>query len=50
MPKVAGKKFAYTKKGMDQAKQYRKRLKKKKVPGRPLTAKEKRHYSGKRVA
>ena len=29
MPKVAGKKFAYTKKGMDQAKQYRKRLKKK---------------------
>ena len=29
MPKVAGKKFAYTKKGMDQAKQYRKKLKKK---------------------
>ena len=50
MPKVAGKKFSYTKKGMDQAKQYRKRLKKKKVPGRSLTAKEKRYYSGKRVA
>ena len=29
MPKVAGKKFAYTAKGRDQAKQYRKRLKKK---------------------
>jgi len=29
MPEVAGKKFTYTKKGMDQAKQYRKRLKKK---------------------
>ena len=29
MPEVAGKKFAYTTKGRDQAKQYRKRLKKK---------------------
>ena len=28
MPKVAGKKFAYTKKGMDQAKQYKKLEKK----------------------
>jgi len=29
MPEVAGKKFDYTAKGRDQAKQYRKRLKKK---------------------
>ena len=50
MPKVAGKKFAYTAKGRDQAKQYRKRLKKKKAPGRSLTSKEKIYYSGKRVA
>jgi len=51
MPKVGGKKFPYTAKGRDQAKAYAKRLKKKKkVPGRPLTAAEKRYHSGRRVA
>ena len=29
MPRVAGREFPYTEKGQDQAKQYRKRLKKK---------------------